>query len=315
MIPLTKRVTETGETFDVDSDIVEHHVHPVRSFDTPTGRYRMASIQFLAFAVGDTVLAGGGAGITYTIVAALGAPGAGNVEVLVQGTADLTVRKFAEAMRGVTDALNIAYGAGTQPNPDIWGYYTSQRWSLEASPVTAGSNVIFVETVPDRTDTGNPLVLVATVAGLGVTQVPALPGGGVIRTYTTRYLMTGNAAALGNRVAGAYQTVIPMCSVMDDNGREVWYDPCIFVSEAVSLTTIVIECDTYWSDDEVTFHLMGMGLDVSKELITTGAGQFQMGLQRVPPGAGVYVKFRSSGTVTTDWIDFKFHSHYYPFGL
>lgn len=298
--------TDTGA---IDAEITEDDIHPTRSFDTPTGRYRMGAIHFLTAANGENVIAGLAAGTTtYNFVNVLpGAPGAGVVNVKVQGTMDLTVRKLAQAIAGVTDAVNIEYGAGTKPNPDVLGFYTSQRLSVGAAPLAAGSNMLFVEKVADQTDTLKALTLTTTTVGSTAIVF--------IREYVTRYLMTGNAVALGDRVAGAYQMLIPMNSVMDDSGNLVYYDPAIFVSEAVSLTTIIIECDSYWSSDEVTFTLMGLGLDVSKELITTGASQFKMGVQRIPPGAGFYVKMRSSGTVITDWIDFKIHTHYYPLGV
>ena len=291
-----------------DIEITEYHFHPPRSFDTPTGRYRMGAIHFLTAADGEIVTMGSAGGIIYTFKTVLGAPGAGNVHVKVQGSLDLTVRKLAEATRGVVDAANITYGAGTQPNPSAWGYYTSQRFSLGSTVVAVVSNIVFYGIVPDLTDAAVPLTLSTTPGGVGTTTV-------FTRTYTTRYLLTGNAAGLGNRVAGAYQMVIPMKSVIDDLGNSVWYDPEIFVSEAVVSANRIIECDLYWSLDEVTFNLMAFGLDVSKDVNTAGAIQFSTCVQRVPPGGGVYVKMRSDGTDPADWIDFKIHSHYYPVGV
>jgi hypothetical protein len=291
-----------------DDEIIQSHIHPPRSFDTPTGRYRMGAIHFLTAADGEIVTMGSAGGIVYTFKTVLGAPGAGNVHVKVQGTLDLTVRKLAQATRGVVDAANITYGAGTQPNPSAWGYYTSQRFSLGATPVVVGPNIMFYDIVPDQTDAGVPLTLSTTPGGVGTTTV-------FTRVYTTRYVLTGNAAALGNRVAGAYQMVIPMGAVISDAGAQVWYEPEIFVAESVVSANRIIEVDTYWSTDEITFNLMGIGLDVSKDVATAGATQFYTKVQRVPPGGGVYVKMRSDGTDPADWIDFKMHSHYYPSGV
>ena len=291
-----------------DDEIIQNHIHPPRSFDTPTGRYRMGAIHFLTAADGEIVTMGSAGGIVYTFKTVLGAPAAGNVHVKVQGTLDLTVRKLAQATRGVVDAANIAYGAGTQPNPAAWGYYTSQRFSLGTTPVIVGSNILFYGIVPDQTDAMNPLTLTTTPGGVGTTTV-------FTRVYTTRYLLTGNAAALGDRVAGDYQMVIPMGAVISDAGAQVWYEPEILVAESVVSANRIIEVDTYWSTDEITFNLMGIGLDVSKDVATAGASQFYTKVQRVPPGGGVYVKMRSDGTDPADWIDFKMHSHYYPSGV
>jgi len=291
-----------------DDEIIQNHIHPPRSFDTPTGRYRMGAIHFLTAADGEIVTMGSAGGIVYTFKTVLGAPAAGNVHVKVQGTLDLTVRKLAQATRGVVDAANIAYGAGTQPNPAAWGYYTSQRFSLGTTPVIVGSNILFYGIVPDQTDAMNPLTLTTTPGGVGTTTV-------FTRVYTTRYLLTGNAAALGDRVAGDYQMVIPMGAVISDAGAQVWYEPEILVAESVVSANRIIEVDTYWSTDEITFNLMGIGLDVSKDVATAGASQFYTKVQRVPPGGGVYVKMRSDGTNPADWIDFKMHSHYYPSGV
>jgi len=291
-----------------DDEIIQNHIHPPRSFDTPTGRYRMGAIHFLTAADGEIVTMGSAGGIVYTFKTVLGAPAAGNVHVKVQGTLDLTVRKLAQATRGVVDAANIAYGAGTQPNPAAWGYYTSQRFSLGSTAVVVGSNIVFYGIVPDLTDAGTPLTLTTTPGGVGTTTV-------FTRVYSTRYLLTGNAAALGNRVAGAYQMVIPMGAVISDAGAQVWYEPEILVAESVVSANRIIEVDTYWSTDEITFNLMGIGLDVSKDVATAGASQFYTKVQRVPPGGGVYVKMRSDGTNPADWIDFKMHSHYYPSGV
>jgi len=106
-----------------------------------------------------------------------------------------------------------------------------------------------------------------------------------------------------------------MGAVISDAGAQVWYEPEIFVAESVVSANRIIEVDTYWSTDEITFNLMGIGLDVSKDVATAGATQFYTKVQRVPPGGGVYVKMRSDGTDPADWIDFKMHSHYYPSGV
>jgi len=296
------------DTGAIDAEITEDHLHPPRSFDTPTGRYRMGAIRFTTAADGEIVTMGGAGGIIYTFKTVLGAPGAGNVHVKVQGSVDLTVRKLAQATRGVVDAANITYGAGTRPNPSAWGYYTSQRFALGSAQIAAGSSIVFYGIVPDLTDALNPLTLSTTPGGVGTTTV-------FVRTYTTRYLMNGNAAALGNRVAGDYQMVIPMGAVINDSGSQVWYDPEMIVVEAVITASRIIEADVYWSTDEITFNLMALGLDLSKDTDTTGSQEHQTCVQRVPPGGGVYVKMRSDGTSTADWIDFKIHSHYYPLGV
>jgi hypothetical protein len=295
------------DTGALDAEITEDHCHPPRSFDTPTGRYRMGAIRFGSAAAGQNVVMGGAGGITYNFVAALGAPGAGICEVKVQGSTDLTVRKLAQATRGVVDAANIAYGAGTQPNPSAWGYYTSQRFSLAATAVLAGSNIVFYGIVPDLTDALNPLTLTTTTVGSTLTAF--------VRTYVTRYVLNGNAAALGNRVAGDMQMLIPMGAVINDSGSLVYYDPAVIVAEATNSASMIVEMDLYWSTDEITFNLMGIGLDISKDSTSAGALQFATQVQRIPPGGGLYTKMRSDGNAVTDWVEIKAHSHYYPLGV
>ncbi len=296
------------DTGAIDAEITQNHHHPPLTYNGPSGRWRMSGLTFGSGAVGQNVVVGTVAlPVTYNIVAALGAPGPGVVEVLVQGSVDQTVRKMAQAIAGVTDAVNIRYGAGTQPHPDVYGQYTSQRFSIGASAHAAGSSIVFQEKIADQTDAGVPLTLTTTTVGSTLTVFT--------RTYTTRYLMTGNAAALGNRVAGAYQTMIPMGAVRDTGGNLVYYDPNIIVVEAIVSAGRIVECDLYYSGDEVTFTLLAAGIDLSRDTMTQGSQEYTFQCGRVPPGAGLYAKMRSDGTLITDWIDIKIQIHTYPLGV
>lgn len=306
MVSLTRTPPSIDEAI-TDAMITEEHLHPSIVFTGPSGSHRYAGLTFGSAGNGQTVIVGALAGpITYTFVNVLGVPAPNNVEVLIQGTLDLTIRKLAQAIQGVNDPANIAYGGGVPfANPDVYGKYTGQRFAIGASQHPAGSSISFQDIVGDVTDIANAMTLITTTIGSTLTAFA--------RMYSTRYLLTGNAVLLNNRMAGPYQTLIPIGA-----SGPYKYDPSIIIVEGASSGAMVIEGDLYWSLDEVTFSLLESGLNLSFGSgggVNVGSQQFLCNMQRVPVGAGIYIKCRSNGTLITDWVDLKLQIHQYASGL
>lgn len=297
-------------------EVIEHHMHPDFNVTVPNGSYRYGAITFNTAADGETVtITTGGVGYVYTFKNVLGAPAANNVHVKVQGSVAATVAKLAQAVRGITDAANIAYGAGTQPNPGITAHYTGVRTSIgavmhPASPTLTGPTVRFREKNQDRDEATYPIALADTTVHAGIYLLTDF-----IRTYQTRYTMSGNAAALGNRVAGCFHCLVPPYTVVDINGRSVKYDASVIIVEAISATNLLTECDLYNSIDEITYNYMSMGQELSRETLAAGSQEYHTRVVRVPEGYGLYCKMRSNGNAITDWVDIKIQLHTYPYGL
>jgi hypothetical protein len=128
--------------------------------------------------------------------------------------------------------------------------------------------------------------------------------------------MIGNAAALGDRVAGPYQCFQPMGSVIHPTELvSCAYDVGKIAIEAVVSAGRIIECDGYYSEDEITFTPLWYGLELSRETATQGSQQFMVASGRIPAGGGFYIKMRSDGTNVTDWCDIKAQFHVYPSAL
>lgn len=310
-MPMGNGVPRT--TVDNDLEIVENHLHPTSCTVGPSGRRRRAGITFTTAANNENVVVGYTAGtvVTYTFKTVLpGGPAAGAVNVKVQGTVDLTVRMLAQAIQGVTDAANIEYGAGTQPHPDISGYYTGNRFSIaNVVPLVhlAGSSLMLFENVQDRTTTAYPFTFTSTT-----TKVLTA----FSRIYAHRYTMTGNAAGPpADCVAGAYQTMMPIGFARDFSGNLTNYDSSWLVVEATSSASMIVEADLYYSPDEVTYTMVARGINLSRDTTTQGCQEYPVAMARAPAGAGMYVKMRSNVAATNEWADFKIQRHTYPVGI
>jgi hypothetical protein len=313
MIDLIGRLKD-GST---EVEVVEHHLHPQLSVTTPNGRLRVGALTFGAAAADTetiTLSRAGGDSRVYTFKAALGAaPAAGNVTILVQGTADLTARRFADAVNGVANAVNILYSAGESYHPNFTGGYTGQRVAIGTVPhptAGVGPTVVVVGRNGDQTGVAT---LSDTIAHGGIYKLTA-----ITRIYSSRYILTGNAAALIDRVAGGYQCVCPMNSVRNpfESGSPVCkYDCGKIVVEATVSDALITEVDGYYSADEITFVPLWYGLEASRDQATKGCQQFMVNSRRIPAGSGFYIKARSNGTDPTDWIDFKAQYHIYPSSL
>lgn len=314
------QVLQTGEAVDTtlnanvniiktDVQIVEDHLHPIMSRINPSARFRRGGITFSATPVGGTLtlgLAGAGVGqVIYTIVAVLGVPVANNVQVLNQGTINANVRMLARAIQGVTDAVNIAYGANTQPNPTVFGYYTGQRFNVGTVAHVAGSSLMTKERTGDQT------VALTIALGAGMTATTTTQ---YTRVYSHRYSMAA-VPLLNDRIAGPYQTFVPMGAVIDSaTGVPVKYDIDSFIAEAVSSIAMIVEADLYYSMDEVTFVLMSYGNNLSKDVLANGSQQVTQRTQRVPDGGGLYARLRND-VATAETIDMKVQLHQYPVGV
>ena len=309
--------TDVADILD-ETEVIEHHLHPQMSVTTPNGSRRRGAITFGAAAANtETVTIGYvGTTIVYTFKAALGAdPGAGKVTILVQATADLTARKLSAAMQGETDAVNILYGnggVGTKPHPNMNGFYTSQRYDIGTVIHPAGATVCVRGITRDAVDV---ITLSDTVSHAGTYPLTA-----ATRIYSARYVMSGNAAALINRIAGPYQCVIPMNSVRNtfESPYNTQYSPlCKYdvgkvIIEGISDQAMIVECDGYYSSDEVTFTELWHALELSREPASNGSQMYPVNAGRIPAGAGFYLKMRSNLTAVNEWVDYKAQYHFYP---
>lgn len=311
-------VTDTFASLDAflryiltEAEVVEHHLHPDLSVTTPNGRLRVGAITFNSAATNAQTLTlgkAGGASRIYTFKDVLDAPAAGNVSILVQGTADLTARVLQAAVAGAVVPGVIAYAGGEGAHPDFVAAYTGVRVSIGSvlHPATGvGPTLVFIA----RTgDSAAVCTLSDTLTHGGIYRLTA-----ITRIYSQRYTMTGNAAALIDRIAGVYQCVIPMNSVWHPTELVlVAYDVGKIVIEAASSNALIYECDGYYSLDEVTFTPLWYGLELSRDEVTRGCQMFPVNSARIPAGAGFYLKCRSNGTDVADYVDFKAQYHLYP---
>lgn len=293
-----------------NSYIVRKHHHTRFTVTIPNGAYRYSGMTFNTFSNTQTVtLTYGGVAIVYTAVTALGAPAANNAEVKVQGTLAATVALLAQAIRGVTDATNIAYGAGTQPNPYITGHYTGIRTSIGDVTHPAGPNLRLRENNFDRRATAYPWTVADTTthAGLYLLTAP-------IRTYFFTYIENNNDATANESIAGDMHCVAPPGTVVDENGRPLAYDPNGFIVEQVEDTGL-IEIDIYKSLNEVDFTIMTQGGEVSRTPLTAGSQEYNFACDRVDPGWGLYCRMRAKDSNAAHTVKGKFRMHVYPYGV
>ena len=130
-------IGETRDTLYTRTGILLNHFHPIETATAPDLLSRRASITFTNIVTGSNVVLGS---ITYTIVASLGSPAVNNVQVRMQSNLRQTVQKLAEAIRGIQDNVNIAYGTGTNPNPVATAYWTSRIFSIGDISIATGES-------------------------------------------------------------------------------------------------------------------------------------------------------------------------------
>jgi hypothetical protein len=286
--------------------IILNHLHPVETASAPDMASRRASITFTGISQGNNMVLDS---VTYLFVATLSSPAVNTVQVLVQSNLSDTVKKLAEAIRGVQDAANIAYGSGTNPHPTCTGYWTKQRFSIGDISVAPGEGLFLLEKSED-TNTALTLTSTATSTINAFIRMPHL-----------RYVMSGNTTGSGgaNSVRGPLHTILPIGSIViggqDDPLIPVPYD-CHLITICRQSDTTEKELDFYISNDEQNFTRISrstpLGADSSAE---AQHAQIAMRQSRIPAGYGLYIRIGSNGTSSTAYCDLKFTYHLYPINL
>lgn len=286
--------------------IILNHLHPVETATAPDMVSRRASITFTSISAGNNVVLGD---VIYTFVTALGSPSANNVQVLIQDTLLNTVKKLAEAVRGVQDETNIAYGSETNPHPACTAYWTSQRFSVGDITVTPGEGLFLLEKSED-VSTALTLTSTATATLNAFNRMPHL-----------RYVMSGNVSGSGgvNSVRGPMHTILPIGSVViggqDDPLIPVPYD-CHLITICRQSDTTEKELDFYISNDEQDFIRISRSTPLGADSSTEAQhAQIAMRQSQIPAGYGLYIRVGSNGTSATAYCDLKFTYHLYPAAL
>jgi hypothetical protein len=286
--------------------ILLNHLHPIETASAPDMISRRASITFSGIANGNNVVIGT---VTYTFVTALGIPAANNVQVLIQDTLRNAVKNLAKAIRGVNDETNIAYGAGTNPNPTCTAYWTSQRFSIGSTTIDAGESLFVLE----RAENATTAIALTSTATASINEF--------IRMSFLRYILSGNVSGSGgvNSVRGPLHTVLPINSVIIGGQGGLLYPAtydCHLITLCRQSDTSEKELDFYISNDEETFTRISrstpVGSNTSAESLHI---HIQMRQARVPSGYGLYVCMGSDGTSSTAYCDLKFTYHLYPTAL
>ena len=294
------------DTLYTRTGIILNHLHPVETASAPDMASRRASITFTEISAGSNMVLDS---VTYLFVAALGSPAENTVQVLIQSNLSDTVKKLAEAIRGVQDAENIAYGSGTNPHPTCTGYWTKQRFSIGDISVAPGESLFLLEKAED---VNTALTLTSTAAS----TINAF-----IRMPHLRYVLSGNALGSGgtNSVRGPLHTILPIGSIViggqDDPLIPVPYD-CHLVTICRQSDTTEKELDFYISNDEQTFTRISRSTPLGADSSTEAQhAQIAMRQSRVPAGYGLYARIGSNGTSATAYCDLKFTYHLYPAAL
>jgi hypothetical protein len=294
------------DTLYTRTGIILNHLHPVETASAPDMASRRASITFAGISAGSNMVIDS---VTYLFVAVLGSPAANTVQVLIQSNLSDTVKKLAEAIRGVQDAVNIAYGSGTNPHPTCTGYWTKQRFSIGDISVAPGESLFLLEKAED---VNTAMTLTSTAAS----TINAF-----IRMPHLRYVLSGNALGSGgtNSLRGPMHTILPIGSIViggqDDPLIPVPYD-CHLVTICRQSDTTEKELDFYISNDEQTFTRISRSTPLGADSSTEAQhAQIAMRQSRVPAGYGLYARIGSNGTSTTAYCDLKFTYHLYPAAL
>jgi len=297
---------ETQGTLYQRTGVMLNHWHPVETASAPDMVSRRAAITFSNIASGNNFVLGP---VTYTFVTSLDSPADNNVQVLIQDNLRDTVKKLAEAVRGVQDDENIAYGTGANPNPACTAYWTSQRFSVGDTTVAPGESLFLLEKAEDVT-AALTLTTTATANIIAFTRAPHV-----------RYVMSGNVSGSGgtNSIRGPLHTILPIGSVVI-GGQSGTLSPTRYDCHLITLCrqsdTSEKELDLYISNDEQNFTRLcrstPLGADSSAEAQHV---QIEMRQARVPAGYGLYIRIGSNGTSSTAYCDLKFTYHLYPADL
>lgn len=297
---------DTGNNLYMRTGILLNHLHPIETATAPDLISRRASITFTNIANGNNTVIGT---VTYTFVTSLGSPIANNVQVRIQDTLRNTVKKFAEAIRGIQDGTNIVYGTGTNPNPICTAYWTSQRFSIGTATVTPGESLFILE----RAENLNTAIILTSNATATINPFS--------RISYLRYILSGNVSGSGgaNSVRGPLHTVLPIGSVVIGGQGGLLYPTtydCHLLTLCRQSDTSEKELDLYISNDEVTFTRLSRSTPIGSNTATESLhSHIEMRQARVPAGYGLYVCIGSDGTSVNDYCDLKFTYHLYPIAL
>jgi hypothetical protein len=229
--------------------------------------------------------------------------------VLIQGTLRNTVKKLAEAIRGIQDVTNIVYGSGTSPNPASTAYWTSQIFSIGDITIPSAESLFLLERAENVT-TKLTLTTTATATINAFTRASYL-----------RYVLSGNATGAGgiNSVRGPMQTLLPIGSVVIGGQGGLLYPTaydCHLVTLCRQSDTSEKELDLYISNDEANFTRISRSTPIGADSSNAGLHtDIQMRQGRVPAGFGLYISMGSDGTSASAYCDLKFTYHLYPLTL
>lgn len=299
-------IEDMRDTLYTRTGIILNHLHPIETATAPDMVSRRASITFTNINSGNNIVLGT---VTYTFVTSLGSPTANNVQVLIQGTLRNTVKKLAEAIRGIQDVVNIAYGIGTAPNPSCMAYWTSRVFSIGDVTIPSGESLFLLERAENAT---TPLTLTSTATA----TVNAFT-----RASYLRYVLSGNAAGGSgiNSVRGPLHTLLPIGSVVIGGQGGLLYPTaydCHLVTLCRQSDTSEKELDLYISNDEVNFTRISRSTPIGADSSNAGMHiHIQMRQSRVPSGYGLYISMGSDGTSASAFCDLKFTYHLYPVAL
>lgn len=299
-------IEDTHDTLYTRTGTILNHLHPIETATAPDMISRRAALTFTGINNGNNVILGT---VTYTFVTSLSSPTTNNVQVLIQDTLRNTVKKLAEAIRGIQDATNIAYGSGTSPNPASTAYWTSRNFSIGDVTIPSGESLFILERAENVT---TALILTSTAtATINV----------FTRASYLRYVLSGNATGAGgiNSVRGPLYTLLPIGSVVIGGQGGLLYPTaydCHLVTLCRQSDTSEKELDLYISNDEVNFTRISRSTPIGADSSNAGMHiHIEMRQSRVPSGYGLYVSMGSDGTSNSAYCDLKFTYHLYPLTL
>ncbi len=299
-------IEDMHDTLHMRTGIILNHLHPIETATAPDMVSRRGAITFTSINSGNNVILGT---VTYTFVTALGSPAANNVQVLIQGNVRNTVKKLAEAIRGIQDVANIVYGSGASPNPVCTAYWTSRIFSIGDITIPSGESLFLLERAENAT---SPLTLTSTATATN---------NAFTRASYLRYVLSGNATGTGgiNSVRGPLQTLLPIGSVVIGGQDGLLYPTaydCHLVTLCRQSDTSEKELDLYISNDEVNFTRISRSTPIGADSSNAGLHtDIQMRQGRVPSGYGLYISMGSDGTSASAYCDLKFTYHLYPLTL
>lgn len=299
-------IEDMRDTLYMRTGVILNHLHPIETATAPDMVSRRGAITFTGINSGNNVILGT---ITYTFVTSLGSLTANNVQVKIQDTLRNTVKKLAEAIRGIQDVVNIVYGSGTSANPASTAYWTSRNFSVGDVTIPSGESLFLLERAENATA---PLTLTSTATA----TINAFT-----RASYLRYVLSGNAAGgTGiNSVRGPLHTLLPIGSVVIGGQGGLLYPTaydCHLVTLCRQSDTSEKELDLYISNDEVNFTRISRSTPIGADSSNAGLHiHIQMRQSRVPSGYGLYISMGSDGTSASAFCDLKFTYHLYPVSL